>query len=123
MKTICLFILFAFIYGCQDFAFEKHIVREYYLIGVDSEDHLSISRKLNNENGSAIGRIQNVKEYAVFKDSLIFAKSEESKYFILNMKNDDDFVDPAQVVVGPLDLSSFNEYIGNNEEVHWVSAK
>jgi hypothetical protein len=98
-----------FFVSCLGFAYKKRIFKDYYLIGVDDKNDISISRKL--QDGNFIGRIENVKRYAITNDSLLFAlcinSSGKSIYYILNAVKDSEFADPKNVVMGPIDSADF----------------
>jgi hypothetical protein len=97
-------------FSCHSFSYEKKIADGYYLIGVDAEDYLTISRKLNN--GDYIGRIPaKVLKYGVV-DSFIIARSEQKgviNYYIVNMNKDHEYAHEEEFLIGPLSENEFNE--------------
>ena len=103
------FTLF-FMFSCHPFNYEKKLVDGYYLIGVDSRDYLTISRKLSN--GDYIGRVPaKVLEYGII-DSFIVAKSEQRgviSYYIVNMQKDSEYAHEEEFLIGPLTEDEFNE--------------
>ena len=99
-------------FSCHSFRYERKIANDYYLIGVDTEDYLTISRKLSN--GDYIGRVPaKVLEYGVV-DSFIVAKSQSNpkaaiRYYIVNMQKDSEYAHEEEFLIGPLTESEFNE--------------
>ena len=113
-------IIVVFLTSCiLDFVYEKRIIKNYYLIAVDSMDQLEISLKL--KNGDYIGRIpEKVQQYAVMSDTLIFARTTNG-YYILNTTNDHDFAEVKDVVIGPVDQATFNRDWLNKHTVNFIS--
>ena len=70
-----LFLIVILCFSCG-FVYEKHLTRNYYIIGVDSNEELSLSYKLNAGNfvGKAPGQIL---EYG-FNDTFLVAKTREN---------------------------------------------
>jgi hypothetical protein len=110
-------------FGCSDFAYEQKIYKNYYLIGMDTKTDISISLKL--KSGDFIGRIEWVKQYAVVNDSLIFARSldtaNKSVFYILNMNRDYEIAKIENVLIGPIDSETFNNYWAKKYKVYFVS--
>jgi hypothetical protein len=108
---------------CSDFAYEQKIVGNYYLIGVDTKTDISISLKL--KSGDFIGRIERVKQYTVVNDSLIFARSldtaNKSVYYILNMNKDFDVAKIENIIIGPIDSETFNNYWAKKFKIKFIS--
>ncbi len=111
------------LFSCSDFAYEKKIVGNYYLIGVDTKTDISISLKL--KSGDFIGRIEWVMQYAVVNDSLIFARSldtaNKSVYYILNMNKDFDVAKIENIIIGPIDSETFNNYWAKKFKIKFIS--
>ena len=115
IHIIFLFFFLVFLNSCSSFSYEKKITGKYFLIGVDAQDYLNISRKLSN--GDYIGRVPaNVLEYKII-DSFIVAKSEEKgafRYYIVNMQKDSDYAQESDFLIGPLNYKEFIKYCGEN---------
>lgn len=113
-KSNALLIVFCFtlasMLSCQPFNYKKKIADKYYLIGVDSKNYLTISRKLGN--GDYIGRVPaKVLEYGI-RDSFIVAKSQQKgaiSYYIVNMQRDSEYAHEEEYLIGPLTINEFNE--------------
>ena len=99
------------LFSCHSFRYKKKIADDYYLIGVDLKDYLSIDRKLNQ--GDYIGRIPaKILEYGI-EDSFIVGKSEQKGlvgYYILNMQKDHDYAHEEDFLIGPLSEDDYNKY-------------
>ena len=121
-KYTCL-LLIIFLTSCSDFTYEKNIYKNYYLIGVDTKDNISISIKLKSGDFSA--RIQWVKQYAIANDTFLFAKAINNininDYYILNMSKDSEYAKIEDVVIGPLDSLSFANNWGMRYKVKFIS--
>ena len=98
------------IFSCQNFAYEKNITGNYYLLGVDTENNLTISRKLSN--GDYIGRIPaKVLAYGL-KDSFLVAKmtfDEVIKYYVIDMKKDSEYALEENFLFGPMTEQEFKK--------------
>ena len=121
-KYTCL-LLIIFLTSCSDFTYEKNIYKNYYLIGVDTKDNISISIKLKSGDFSA--RIQWVKQSAIANDTFLFAKAINNininDYYILNMSKDSEYAKIEDVVIGPLDSLSFANNWGMRYKVKFIS--
>lgn len=100
--------------GCG-FAYEKKIKDNYYLIGVDSKDAISIRYRLSN--GDYVGRIpESVLEYYT-NDTLIIAKTENEKketlYYIFKTSNDSEYADYTKMglLQGPFTKPVFDSIL------------
>jgi hypothetical protein len=93
-----------FLFSCGDiFSYKKNIVGNYEIRDDEGVNGKSIYYKLNN--GDAIGRIENIDSIG-WNDSIIVAKSPKG-YYILYMKKDSAFAEPANVVFGPAIYDTF----------------
>lgn len=103
-------LIFLFVISCHTFSYEKKIADKYYLIGVDTKDNLTISRKLRN--GDYIGRVPaKVLRYGI-RDSFIIAESLHKgaiRYYIVNMQQDSEYAHENIFLIGPLTESEFNQ--------------
>lgn len=106
-------------FSCHSFSYEKKIANGYYLIGVDTKDYLTISRRLSN--GDYIGRIPaKVLEYGIV-DSLIVGKTEKKgviNYYILNIQKDSEYAHEEDFLIGPLTENEFNRQWQSRLNVH-----
>jgi hypothetical protein len=101
-------IICLWIFGCHPFAYEKEVIRPYYLIGNDTKQDLTISRRL--DNGDYIGRIPgNVVEYGVAGNYIVAKTNNRAavSYYIVNMINDNDYAQEQDFLVGPLSESVY----------------
>lgn len=107
-KIVSLFFIAFTFFSCKSFVYEKKIINDYYILGVDLKDELTVSRRLNN--GDYIGRVPaNVIEYGV-NDSLIIAKSSQNgniRYYIINMKKDSEYGRESDYLIGPLNEDDY----------------
>lgn len=120
MKYWSIIVLSLVLAYCNiNMAYEKQILKKYYLVATDIKEQLGISRQL--ESGDYIGRIpQTVQEYAVVNDTLIFARTTKG-YYILNTAHDHDFAEVKDVVIGPLDRATFIRDWSNKYSIKFSS--
>lgn len=95
-------------FSCKSFVYKKKIAERYYIIGVDSRNDLTLSRRLGN--GDYIGRIPaKVIGYGI-ADSLLIGKSIQNgiaKYYIINMKGDNDYAHESDYLLETLSEEDF----------------
>ena len=110
LSTWTTIFLVVFISSCG-FAYEKHVIGKYYIIGVDTKDDLSLSYNLGNGDyiGKAPGRIL---QYG-FDDTVLVAKTQEAhkanpSYYVIDMRKDSGAALEETFRIGPLDE---NEYL------------
>lgn len=102
--------------GCGDMRErKKNIYGKYYLVESDIKNNFSICYK--TKDGDFIGRIPNkVKEYAIIGDSLIVTKTLDVnviKCYLLEIKNDSDYAEKEQFLMGPFDEKELLNMIGS----------
>ena len=98
------FILLTSIFACG-FVYEKHLTGHYYIIGVDSNEDLSLSYKIDSDSfvGKAPGELL---EYG-FNDTFLVAKTKEysrpePQYYIIDMTKDSALALEEKFRVGPV---------------------
>jgi hypothetical protein len=94
------------------FVYKKHVIGKYYLIGVDTEDDISLSYKLSS--GGFVGRVPAKIIAYGYKDSLLVTKSMEYQnsyptYYIINMNRDSEYAHEEVFRIGPIKESDYNK--------------
>jgi len=98
--------------GCG-FSHDEHITGPYRLIAVDIDSQMSICYQ--NQDGGAVGRINETVFSYGFNDRFIVAKQHPNNdrtvtnYFFLDMTNDSEYADPSGSVTGPLNKKQFED--------------
>jgi hypothetical protein len=110
--AIMAILLISMLNSSCSFAYKKHVIGKYYLIGVDTKEDVTLSYKLSS--GDFIGRAPAKVIACGYKDSLLVAKSLEHKnsnptYYIINMNRDGEYAHEEVFRVGPLGESEFNK--------------
>jgi len=99
------FLLIVSLFSSCGFVHQEHVVGKYYIIGVDSQNDLSLDYDLGN--GSFIGRAPaNITEYG-YNDTFLVIKTLEYNqnlptYYIINMTKDFKLANEEAYRIGPL---------------------
>jgi hypothetical protein len=108
--TIGVPILF-FLFTSCGFAYEKHIIGKYYIVGVDDNTDLSLSYELSSGDyiGKAPGRLI---EYG-YNDTFLLAKTQEynqvdQSYYIIDMRKDSELAHEETFRIGPISDKEFD---------------
>jgi hypothetical protein len=98
------------LYSC-DFAYQRHVTGNYYVISVETKDDFGLSYKLSSGDyvGKAPGKLL---EYG-FNDTFLVAKTQEYKnenpsYYVIDMTKDSELAHEEAFRVGPV---SEDEYL------------
>jgi hypothetical protein len=109
--TRTLIIFGVLLFTSCSFAYQKHVTGQYYIIGVDSKDDLTLSYYLNDGNfiGKAPPRLI---EYG-YDDTFLVAKVLEygnsyPTYYIIDMTKDSDNALEETFRVGPISETEYN---------------
>jgi len=102
-----------FSFSSCGFAYQKHIVGRYYIIGVDDATNLSLSYKLNS--GDFVGRVPSNTRIieCVYNDTFLVAKVQKydknhPTFYIINMIRDSELAEERAFRTGPITESDFN---------------
>jgi hypothetical protein len=92
------------------FAYKKHIVGKYYIIGVDTKDNLSLCYELTS--GDYVGKVPSrIIGYSYNKTFLVAKVQEYRKthltYYVIDMTRDSEFAHEEDFRVGPLSEKEF----------------
>lgn len=121
MKKVFYFILLTNFCNCDSLHTNKKLINDYYLVATDSEDQLTVSKKVDDR--SFVGVIPpTIVDYSVFKEFILAKQSEYSfdnksygkmNYYILNTKSGKNTKFSKE--------SEFNKYLINNKilNVNW----
>ncbi len=88
-----------------DFAYKKHIVGKYYIIGVDTKTDLTLSYELSS--GDYVGKIPpRIIAYG-YNDTFLVAKSNEydksyPTYYFIDMRKDSELAHEQTFRIGPI---------------------
>jgi hypothetical protein len=116
-KCLRLFIVytrllsFTILLSSCGFAYKEHVIGNYYIIGVDTKDDLSLSYDLHN--GSFVGKApERITEYG-FNDTFLVAKVLEygnsyPTYYIIDMMKDSEYAIGGKFRVGPISESEYD---------------
>jgi hypothetical protein len=109
-----LFFVFLCVTGLSScsFVYEKQIKGKYYIIGVDTEDELTLRYKLNS--GDYVGRAPGQLLKYCFNDTFLVAKTMEyinsyPCYYIIDMTKDSELAHEEEFRIGPLTEDEFNQ--------------
>jgi len=103
---IILLLLFC-MSSCHQFVYKKHLMKDYYLIAVDSKNEMCIALELKGAS-AFIGRIDEIVFEIGFNERFIIAKQyphgrkNKINYFILDTKNDSELEEIKTSVIGPM---------------------
>ena len=98
------FLLLTNLFSCG-FAYEKQITGNYYIIGVDSKDDISLSYRLRSGDyvGKAPGQLL---EYG-YNETFLVAKTQEfnnnnPSFYIIDMTKDSELAHEEIFRIGPI---------------------
>ncbi|TKG87739.1 DUF3997 domain-containing protein [Puteibacter caeruleilacunae] len=120
----CLF----FFNSCHQFVYKKHLMKDYYLLAVDSKYDMSVALELKDKT-AYIGRIDETVFEVGFDDRFIIAKQypegqkDMIRYFILDSNKDTELAEVEASVFGPLTETDFLEKrksLGISEELKFT---
>jgi len=108
------------------FAYEKQITGNYYIIGVDSKDDISLSYKLGS--GDYVGKAPGVLLEYGYNETFLVAKTKEytnnnPAFYIIDMTKDSELAHEENFRIGPLTENEYNNAWNEKLKVQLTAVK
>ncbi len=118
------FVITILIFISCGFAFKKHILGQYYLVGVDSKSDVTVCFKL--ATGDFIGKIPHTLIEYGYNDSFLVGKSKEYNknfvtYYIIDMRKDSEFAHEKNFRIGPINQVEFDSIWRKRLNIRMIS--